>query len=187
MAWTRRRFIGSAFGAIALVGGGVTGWFGWTRRYLLRLISGRPPAPEGPRESDVGTLSEADTDTLWHLFEAIRVNWRMPEVSKGELLEFLTLKTSQPPSYLREYREAAESFRAARAGAADDASALRRMLAASSEEVEGQLPPAAYTKDLVIREMIRLHLSRGGYRRFGLQNGPGFFGGPAGYRQARSG
>jgi hypothetical protein len=173
---TRRALLAGAIGTAGLGVG-----LGWHQRFAVRLYfafqqDGSRPALE---PCEPGRLAEAEKDAMWRLAGALSEHWRLGSLTRAELDEVLDLKTLQPPSYLAEYRGAL-----ARLGE-PSIEAVLGVLTSPRREGE-RFTGEAHVQSHVIEELVRLLLSRGGFQQFGLANHPGFFGGPAGYRQARS-
>lgn len=122
-----------------------------------------------PFRSGVGPLTEDEKQRLWRLAEATGALWSLSDLSRGDLLGFLDLKTGSAPSYLGEYRSALEVF----AAACRDHPPPQAVEAILRDP--GQ-PAADHARQFVIAEFIALHLASGGFRQFGLTRFRGFIG-----------
>jgi hypothetical protein len=153
---------------------------GLTRRELLVGISGAAcglaigaaAVPVWRRGSGAAgpPLSDGERRALWQLAAAIGALWGMQGLTESELGGFVELKAKARPMYLAAYRNAIAVFRAA-CRAHPPPAAVAAILQRRGHQESTQ------ARELVLAEFIRLHLARGGYRRFGLARAPGTMGG----------
>ncbi len=138
----------------------------------------------GPRSaSTTGTLTEDRFLLLQGLFDAIGKRWEMEAASGIEPWQFASLienKTAQAPSYLLEYREAADLLARIgdRTGGLDQAHA--RLLLPSSRPQSFGVSRLGRAQKFVSAEFIVWYVSQGGFKRFGYANYRGYMGGPFG-------
>jgi hypothetical protein len=136
------------------------------------------PAEKQPLEKialrkpdQIGRLSENQLTQLWEIFDHIGTAWQSREFctiqSRQQLEPILTLKTERSPSYLTEYREAAQLLEESRQRR-DPQQALHHLYFEQSDE---------HLKRFVIAEFLRLHLAYGGFRFLPYRNALGFAGG----------
>lgn len=136
----------------------------------------------GPRSaSDTGTLTHDRFLLLKGLFDAIGKRWEMDASGGIEQWQFASLvenKTTQAPSYLAEYTEAADLLARIRdhAGGLDQAHA--RLLLPSNRPESFGISRLGRARKFVSAEFILWYVSQGGFKRFGYANYRGYMGGP---------
>lgn len=171
MKFSRRKFLFSCVLAISLA---------WTAKFSWRkLIS--PPSPKNDpsadlEPSDIGTLNSTEMDALWGFFRNLGQIWKMNYVAHDAFVNFVQLKTNQPPSYFKVYRSAISCFLELRRTFSEEEAAKRILMDSGTDSQTVQI------RLYVVREFIRLHLASGGFQQFGIKNVPGHPGGPRGYR-----
>ena len=134
---------------------------------------------ENLRGAGSGCLSSTNIDELWKLFIAIHVNWGSDTACRVEDMssrwrEFIELKVTATPSYLRRYTEACDLIADLRAVHNDR---LYQFLLIDGELHRESDPRLVDLKRYVIDEFIRVYVSSGGFRSFGGKNYAGFISG----------
>jgi hypothetical protein len=127
--------------------------------------SSHPALPR--QESMTGMLTMREKALMWSIFSAIGDTWGIAEqcfLVRKAFDEILDLKTSRPPSYLGEYKNAISTL-----SGQDPKQALSNFL-------QGQ--PDEKLLAFVVAEFIELQLAHGGFRALGYKNYRGYMGGP---------
>lgn len=130
--------------------------------------------------SETGELRAEEADGLWALFVAIAAAWGDPDadpiLQKSQWLEFIRVRTLEPPSYLEEYRNALRVLKSLRDRDGDRA--MTRLLFDSGlSPAEAASTPLAHLKRYVVDEFIRVWLATGGFRAYGSVNYNGYVSG----------
>jgi hypothetical protein len=143
---------------------------------VLRKVSGAP----GLRTPELtGEAPEAVVRQLWLLFTRLADRWQM-RVDLGEtgFRQFIREKTTLPPSYLTEYRQAAAVLEEVELAMESDPSAFDQLFVVPLELPGFGATRLARLQQFVIGEFLELQLAFGGFRAFGYRNYRGFTGGP---------
>jgi hypothetical protein len=131
---------------------------------VVVAATGRDVTLRDPRRT--GVLDNRAREALWQLYQAIGTVWGLTEhasLSPAGFSEILDLKTREIPSYLAEYRAAAELW-------------LKR----GDDPYEAWFfqQGDAHLRRYVLAEFIELYLANGGFRALGYDNYRGAPGGP---------
>ncbi len=138
------------------------------RGTLALSLADDPLTPRRP--GAVGVLSVGEKHGLWAMFQYIGQAWETAafcRLDRAGLDGIVDLKTGAAPSYLAEYRAALARFAVLKQDG-EEALALRRLF---FEETDARL------RQLVLAELIELHLAYGGFRALGYRNYRGYMGG----------
>ncbi|RCS54007.1 hypothetical protein DTL42_02295 [Bremerella cremea] len=124
-------------------------------------------------------LSSSEIDELWKLFSAIHTIWGNDTACRVEDMasrwrEFIELKVSETPSYLKRYTAACDLLSDLRASHGDG---LYQYLLVDGELHRQSDPGLVNLKRNVIDEFILVYVSSGGFRSFGGKNYTGFVSG----------
>jgi hypothetical protein len=178
---------------------------GWAvrSRTTARPQESPPPSSEDLPPVDsifsapTGALAESQKAHLWELFKTLGAIWAFTNVSREELLMVVDLKTMTAPSYLAEYERAIDLYEVRR-DTMGPTGTVQAMLKGSPLEKSAcralSLDPSdpedratirlriAHAREFVLAEFIRLYLSRGAFKQFGLSRYPGYLAGNEPYR-----
>ena len=125
----------------------------------------------------VGELAVADAAALGLLFERMAAVWQLhPAGSDTDRLRqglegFLKTKTTRAPSYLAEYESAARIVE----GRSRDG--LEALLLSDFSMSEAPRTRLDHLRHYVVAELAVLHMTLGGFKRFGYRNYAGYMGG----------
>ena len=134
---------------------------------------------ENPSRVKSERLSPEETDELWKLFNAIHAIWggstdcRVEDMA-SRWREFIELKVSESPSYLKRYMAACVLLANLRASHGDG---LYQYLLVDGKLHRESNRGLIELKRYVIDEFIRVYISSGGFRSFGGKNYGGFVSG----------
>jgi hypothetical protein len=172
----RRRFLG-LFALTTAVLGDRKAWADNARDDdLLDVIAG----PVALREPTLtGKLIGDERAQLLQLFQCIGARWDMAGTGVGEaqFADLVDSKTSERPSYLTEYREAAALIARIRANDRPQVT-LDALLTPGRDVVEIAATRLGRFQKYVSSEFITWFIVRGGFRRFGYIDYCGYGGGP---------
>lgn len=135
-------------------------------------------APPLPNPDLTGTLDANSVQTLFQIFGFVGTNWNIAGQSSVDLAQFtndfITLKTSQRPSYLTAYRYALELY-ATLANKLGPQGALQYLYAPKQSN-----PPPNWelTRAWTLQEFANYYVSQGAFRAYGWMLYSGFAGGP---------
>jgi hypothetical protein len=144
--------------------------------YLLQQL------PEGElmrSPEKVGPLRAKDFHELWSVFTYIGRRWQDGEfstVKQRGLRDVVRSKTTLTPSYLTEYKEAAEILRCLKAELGEQ-KALEQMFFVPQGATDFFSSRLGHVRRFVITEFIRYQVLQGAFRKFGYVNYRGFRGG----------
>ncbi len=182
MKLTRRRVLYASLGSVgafAAAGGALA----WSKRLMPRVPKGWVGYPEPPSfalyPSEVGLLGGEHKEALWELMTALGTLWEMDPGAKATFLRIVDLKTTIPPSYRKEYENAATRFAELKKTKSAQAAA-RTMLVPP----RGADEAAQHARVYVMQEFVVRLLVSGGFRQFSLGKWRGYAGGPRGFRMS---
>lgn len=128
-------------------------------------------------------LTGAELETLWTMFAAIAVNWRLDDIEVGlfrsRWLDMLEARSAGTPDYRGEYVNAAKVYDALLAKLGPE-SAIKKVYADTSVTNPDQATTRLrHAKYFVANDFIRCFVATGGFRGFvpEARNYAGFMGG----------
>ena len=125
---------------------------------------------------ETGILRREHKDALWHVFSYIGSRWQTTPfnaVTRTAFTRVLDLKTSRTPSYYMEYISAVQLLDKLALQTGSISSAIAGLFENGDHDDSQQ--QHAYT--YVVSEFIMLQVARGGFRKWGYLNYPGYTGG----------
>ncbi len=149
-----------------------------TENFYLEPVSNSelPVAPDV-----IGQLKISEFSILAALATFVNDNWSLDadmEDYHEQLEEDLTLKTSEEPSYLTEYKNAIELYWRVREGVKSDEEAWLFLLFSSSDDEGYKQSRLGRARKFVFSELITYQIPRSeSFKSFGLINYTGYFGG----------
>jgi hypothetical protein len=129
--------------------------------------------------NQVGSLHSRDFRELWSIFYYIGRKWEDGQfciVNEKGLTHALRTKTIFMPSYLTEYRKAAEILRCLKTEL-DEQKALEQLFFVPPGVSTFFSSRLGHIRKFVISEFIRYQVSQGAFRKFGYVNYRGYSGG----------
>ena len=147
------------------------------------LVCNTPLLPQLLPERDEA-LTDEEHDLLWELYVAIGVNWEIADVAnqRSSWEEFIREKTTQPPSFVAEYSNAAAVVREV-TGLYGSEKGFRMLFFKHGLSEGAPLTKLAHAKTFVIDEFMRIQMLLGGFKSFVAEedkevaNYEGFMGG----------
>jgi hypothetical protein len=145
--------------------------------WLLEQVPGGPGL-RLPNKS--GHISIDERNRLKELFAMIGISWGMESTGVGEreFSDLVDLKTSETPSYLTEYSEAAEILTKFTSKDFAPTGSLAKLLFQPSDSSSFETTRLGRFKRYVFSEFITWWVTQGGYQRFGYATYRGFMKGP---------
>jgi len=152
----------------------------WACDASMAFLLQQLPKGESMRSPEkVGSLRAKDFHELWSIFTYIGRRWQTGEfsnVTMRGLRAVVRYKTTLTPSYLTEYKEAAEILRCLKAELGEQ-KALEQLFFVPQGATDFFSSRLGHVRRFVITEFIRYQVLQGAFRKFGYVNYRGFRGG----------
>lgn len=145
------------------------------------MIGGPISATELPQSllpATPANLTSDEIEGLWEVFVAISTLWGSSELNplhqRSQWLEFIEVRTTQPPSYVEEYRSALSVIEELKSLHPQDAWNRLMLQHGAPAALTNRL---AHARKFVVEEFIRVWLLTGGFKAYGAGNYNGYISG----------